>query len=98
LFGIGFQELIIILIIALIIVGPKRLPEIARALGKGLAELRKATNEVNKIVSIEPEDKERTPPRPYDMLDKKDIYVESDKNKDTDETKKDIDTNLPEKS
>lgn len=43
-FGIGTPELLVILVVALIVLGPQRLPEIARALGKGLAELRKATS------------------------------------------------------
>jgi sec-independent protein translocase protein TatB len=43
-FGIGTSELLVILVVALIVLGPKRLPEIARTLGKGLAELRRATS------------------------------------------------------
>jgi Tat protein translocase TatB subunit len=43
-FGIGMQELIIIAIIALIIVGPKKLPDLARTLGKSFGELRKAAD------------------------------------------------------
>ncbi len=42
-FGIGTSELAVILVVALIVVGPKRLPEIAKVLGKSLAELRRAT-------------------------------------------------------
>ncbi|HBI47747.1 MAG TPA: twin-arginine translocase subunit TatB [Smithella sp.] len=42
-FGIGMQELIIIAIIALIIVGPKKLPDLAKSLGKGFNEFKKAT-------------------------------------------------------
>ena len=42
-FGIGIQGLIIA-IIALIIVGPKKLPDLAKALGKGFSEFRKATD------------------------------------------------------
>ena len=43
-FGIGVSELLVILVVALIVLGPQRLPEVAKALGKGLAELRKATS------------------------------------------------------
>lgn len=46
-FGIGMPELMVILVVALIFLGPKRLPEIARALGKGLAEFRRATSDVS---------------------------------------------------
>ncbi|MBI3767503.1 MAG: TatA/E family twin arginine-targeting protein translocase [Deltaproteobacteria bacterium] len=46
-FGIGMPELMVILVVALIVLGPKRLPEIARALGKGLAEFRRATSDIN---------------------------------------------------
>jgi len=43
-FGIGMQELIIIAIIALIIVGPKKLPDLAKSLGKGFSEFKRATD------------------------------------------------------
>ncbi len=42
-FGIGVPELLVILVVALIVLGPKRLPDVAKALGRGLAEFRKAT-------------------------------------------------------
>ncbi len=45
-FGIGMPELLLILAIALIVLGPKKLPELARALGKGMAEFRRATDEL----------------------------------------------------
>ena len=41
--GIGTPELLVILVVALIVLGPERLPEIARALGRAMAELRRAT-------------------------------------------------------
>lgn len=45
-FGIGPTELLVILVVALLVLGPKRLPELARSLGKGLAEFRRATADV----------------------------------------------------
>ena len=42
-FGIGMPELMVIAVIALLVVGPKKLPDIAKALGKGLSEFRKVT-------------------------------------------------------
>lgn len=45
-FGIGLQELIIIAVIALLIVGPKKLPDLAKTLGKGFSEFKKATEGV----------------------------------------------------
>lgn len=45
-FGIGVPELLVILVVALIVLGPKRLPEVAKTLGKGLAEFRRATSDL----------------------------------------------------
>jgi Tat protein translocase TatB subunit len=43
-FGIGMPELLVIVVIALIVVGPKKLPDLAKALGKGMSEFRKAAD------------------------------------------------------
>jgi len=44
--SIGTQEIIIIFIIALIVFGPRKLPELGKTIGKGLAEFKKASNEL----------------------------------------------------
>ena len=41
-FGIGMQELLIIAVIALLVVGPRKLPDLAKSLGKGFSEFRRA--------------------------------------------------------
>ena len=49
-FGIGMPELMVIAVIALLVVGPKKLPDIAKALGKGLSEFRKVTEEATDTI------------------------------------------------
>ena len=46
-------ELIIILVIALVVIGPKKLPDLAKALGKGLAEFKKATSEIKEGLNLD---------------------------------------------
>jgi Tat protein translocase TatB subunit len=52
-FGIGASELILIVIIALIVVGPKNLPITLRAIGRGIAEFRRASRELRKEVGFD---------------------------------------------
>lgn len=53
-FNIGPGELILILLIALIVLGPGRLPEVASSLGKSIREFRKAATDVKEATSLEP--------------------------------------------
>jgi TatA/E family protein of Tat protein translocase len=52
-FGIGMPEMILILAIALVVIGPKKLPDLARSLGKAMQEFRRATNELKETISID---------------------------------------------
>jgi sec-independent protein translocase protein TatA len=57
--GIGTWELVLILFIALMVFGSKKIPEIARGLGKGMAEFRRAARDVQREISREIDDVER---------------------------------------
>ena len=52
-FGIGTTEVIVILVVALLVIGPSKLPDAARALGKGLAEFRRMSSDVKKTLDME---------------------------------------------
>lgn len=52
-FNLGAPELIIILVLALLIFGPKRLPQLGRTIGKGMAEFRKASNDLKRSIESE---------------------------------------------
>ncbi|MGD2150625.1 MAG: twin-arginine translocase TatA/TatE family subunit [Desulfobacterales bacterium] len=57
-FGIGMPEMLLILAIALIVIGPKKLPDLAKSLGRAFAEFRRATSELKDSLEIEDELKE----------------------------------------
>jgi TatA/E family protein of Tat protein translocase len=61
-FGIGAPELLIILVVALLVLGPKRLPEMARSLGRGMAEFRRASNEFTRTLTASVEEPPPAPP------------------------------------
>lgn len=57
-FGIGWPEMILIFIVALIVVGPKKLPELAKTLGRAMGELRKAGQELKDSIDLDEEIKQ----------------------------------------
>jgi len=52
-FGLGMQELILILVVALLIIGPKKLPDIARAIGRAMREFRNATDDIKQNLHLD---------------------------------------------
>ncbi len=63
-FGLGFTEILVILVVALLVFGPDRLPELARNLGKGLAEFRRASSDLRRSVLEAAEEPRPQPPAP----------------------------------
>ena len=58
---IGMPELLVILVIALLVFGPRKLPELARSLGRSINEFKRATNELQETVEREIEQEKRPP-------------------------------------
>jgi sec-independent protein translocase protein TatB len=63
-FGLSFGEILIIAVLALLLLGPERLPDAAKTLGKGLRDLRRATDDIKDQVEREIYSDERKPARP----------------------------------
>ena len=67
---IGVPELIIIFVVALLVFGPRKLPELGKSLGRGLSEFRRASNELRNTLEEEVRAAEYEPPPPPPKLDK----------------------------
>jgi TatA/E family protein of Tat protein translocase len=64
-FGIGPIEFAVVLVVALLVMGPKKLPELARTLGKGLSEFRRASSDLKRSFDMDLDSHEiKSPPGP----------------------------------
>ncbi|HEX9920192.1 MAG: TatA/E family twin arginine-targeting protein translocase [bacterium] len=74
-FGIGIPELIVIFIVALLVFGPKKLPELGKALGRGLAEFKRATEGIKEEIASEFKEVEKQTTEitrlPFSLIDSK---------------------------
>lgn len=61
-FGLGFQELLIIFVVALIVIGPKKLPDLAKAIGKAVREFKQATEDIKQNFDVTTITKPEPPP------------------------------------
>ncbi len=77
-FGIGMTEMIIIAALALVILGPKKLPDLARSLGKGFAEFKRATNELKSTIDMEMKAEDERYNRELDAKGEKKIPANAD--------------------
>jgi len=59
-FGLGIPELLVIFVIALIVFGPKKLPELGRSVGRAMAEFKKASQEFQESMQAEMKEVEKT--------------------------------------
>ena len=75
--SLGMQEIIVIFVLALIVFGPRKLPELGKSLGKGLAEFKKASNELRATweeeVRLDKEKEEMSKILKDSSIDSKDI-------------------------
>jgi len=71
LFGLGFQEIVVIVILAVLILGPKRIPEVAQTVGKLLRDLQHAADDVKKELARPVEDLKREMSKPVEDIKNK---------------------------
>ena len=64
--SLGFQEVLVLFVLALLIFGPRKLPELGRSLGKALNEFRRSSNDLRASLEEEIRLEDKRPPTPKD--------------------------------
>ena len=82
-FGLGMPEILLILAIALIVIGPKKLPELAKTLGKAMGEFKRSAQDFKRSIDIETTVKDIEPPA--SAPDLKEVLKEANSDKETTE-------------
>lgn len=90
-FGIGTTEVLVILVVALLVIGPTKLPEVARALGKGMAEFRRMSSEVKRAVDVEMQQHEER----QDDFEESDAFTGDQKSSGEEKSSKEIEEAKP---
>ena len=78
-FGIGSSELLIILLIALLVLGPNEIPKLAKSLGRGMRELERAKNELKDSIQFEIDEEARAAKEPEKPADEAAAEAEESK-------------------
>ena len=68
-FGVGFLELVFILVVALLVLGPNKMVDVARTLGRYVREVQRATSEIPRAFSMEDEQPAAPPPQRQQLPD-----------------------------
>lgn len=74
-FGIGAGELLVLMALALVIVGPQKLPEMGRTIGKGLSDFKSYTNEMRSVLTLDQTPIAATPAAVSKPLSSEDIVA-----------------------
>ncbi len=82
-FGVGLPEILVVLAIALIFIGPQKLPDIAKALGRAFGEFKKATDDMKNSLTLDPEPKTHWEPK----TDSEDKSIKEEKKPSTSSSK-----------
>ncbi len=87
-FGLGVPELIVIFVIALLVFGPKKLPDLGKSIGRAMAEFRKASQDFQETVQAEMKEVEKTAGvdelRQIEKTVREEISIEEEKEKQED--------------